>query len=116
MAYIIIKDKKQTENIFVTMTGARARCNFPMSLEYYPVEWLHAPINPETGTVREFANWSEEVTLKTLPTVIQRLGGRRKGAAPEQLKHPSILDTSRLYCAWTEPRDRTAAILTAITP
>ena len=86
-----------------------------MSMEYHPVDCLHTPISPETGTMQDFASWNEEVTLKTLSTVFQRLRGRRQGAATEQLKYPSVLDTSQLYCARTEPRDRTAAILTAIT-
>ena len=88
----------------------------PPHVKYHPVELLHTPIDPETGTVLDFASWNEEVTLRTLSTVIQRLGGSTQGAAPEQLKYPSVLDTSRLYCARTEPGDRTAAILTPITP
>ena len=65
----------------------------------------------------QFTSWNEdEVTLKTLSTVIQRLGGRRQGAVPGQLKYSSVLDTPQLYCARTEPRDRTVATLAAFTP
>ena len=73
MAYTIIKEFKQyqqTKYTLVTLFSARALCNLLMSMEYHPVEWLHTPINPETGTMLEFASWNEEVTLKTLSTVI----------------------------------------------
>ena len=51
MAYLIIKEKKQVEHNFVTLIRARARCALPMPLDLHPVEWLHAPINPSTGTL-----------------------------------------------------------------
>ena len=58
---------------------------------------------------------NEEEILKTLKTVVQRLGGRDYGQEPSGLRHCFICDTSRMYAERTEPRPNTAAILQATT-
>ena len=110
MAYTI-KDKKQVEHNFVTLIRARARCAMPMSLELHPVEWLHAAINSNTGTLQNFASWDELAILRTLTNATQRLGGRRKGSTLESLQHRTIRDTFRMYNPRTEPQANTATIL-----
>ena len=78
MAYSIIKDKKQVEHNFLNLIRARARCALPMPIELHTVQWLHAPINPSTGTLQNFASWDEPGILRVLTNAVQRLGGRRK--------------------------------------
>ena len=73
------------------------------------------PISPKTGAVASFADWNEKELLKTLKTVIQRLGGRDHGQEPSGLRHAFVCDTSRMYAERTEPRPNTAAILQATT-
>ena len=115
MAYSIINDKKQVEHNFVTLIRARARCALPIPLELHPVDWLHAPINPSTGTLQDFASCDEPGILRVLTKAVQRLGGRRKGATLEKLQHRNIQDTSRMYNPRTKPLDNTAVTLTTIT-
>ena len=85
-----------------------------MSLELHPVEWLHAPINPSTGALQDFASWDEPGILRVLTNAVQRLGGRRKGTTPEKLQHQNTQDTSRMYNPRTRPLDNTAVALTNI--
>ena len=80
-----------------------------------PVVWLHTPINPNNGAVATFEGWDVPVVLRILKTIIQRLGGRRKGEEPTRLLYPYACDTSRVYSARTEPREHTARILNTIT-
>ena len=115
MAYTVVKDKKQVEHNFATLIRARARCAIPMPMELHPIEWLHAPINPGTGALLDFAGWDEPGILRVLANAIQRLGGRRKGSAPERLQHQNIQDVSRMYNPRTRPLDNTALALTNIT-
>ena len=115
MAYTVIKDRKQVEHNFVTLMRARARCAVPMSLEFHPVESLHVPIKPNTGTVQDFTSWDEPGILRALSNAIQRLGGRRKGSTLEQLRHRTVRDTSRMYNPRTEPQTDTATILSSTT-
>ena len=84
-------------------------------MEIHPVVWLHTPINPNNGAVATFEGWDVPVVLRILKTIIQRLGGRRKGEEPIGLLYPYACDTSRVYCARTEPREHTARILNTIT-
>ena len=79
MTYTIVKDKKQVEHNFASIIRARARCALPMPMEFHPIAWLHIPLNPETGAADFFANWNAEVVLRVLATIVQRLGGRKRG-------------------------------------
>ena len=115
MAYTVIKDRKQVEYNFVTLIRARARCAVPMSLEFHTVEWLHAPIKPDTGTLQDFTDWDEPGILRVLSNAVQRLGGRRKGSTLAELQHRIIRDTSRMYNPRTEPQPYTAMILSNTT-
>ena len=115
MAYTVVKDKKQVEHNFATLIRARARCAIPMPMELHPIEWLHAPINPGTGALLDFAGWDEPGILRVLANAIQRLGWRRKGSASERLQHQNIQDVSRMYNPRTRPLDNTALALTNIT-
>ena len=113
MAYTIIKDRKQVEHNFVSITRARARCALPMPMEFQPVAWLNIPINPETGAALLFADWNAEVILRVLATIVQRLGGRERGEEPSELRYPYVCDTSQMYCDRTNPRAYPARILQA---
>ena len=115
MAYTIIKDKKQVEYNFTAIIRARARCALPMPMEFHPVAWLHVPLDPETGAADSFAGWNAEVVLRVLATIVQRLGGRKRGEKPTGLRYPYDCDTSRMYCDRTNPRVHTACILEATT-
>ena len=115
MAYTIIKDRQQVEHNYLMMIKARARSSLPLPMEIHPVAWLHAPLNPNNGTVATFDGWDVPVVLRILSTIIQRLGGRRKGEELTGLLYPYACDTSRMYCARAEPRDHTARILNTIT-
>ena len=115
MAYTIVKDKNQVEHNFVTLIRARERCAIPMPMELHQLEWLHAPINPGTGALQDFASWDEPGTLRVLANDVQLLGGRIKRIAPEKLQHQDIQDTSRMYNPRTRPLDNTAVVLANIT-
>ena len=77
MAYTIVKKKKQVEYNFTSIIRGRARCALPMPMEFYPIAWLHSPLNQETGAAYSFADWNTEVILRVLAMIIQRLGGRK---------------------------------------
>ena len=94
---------------------ARARCALPLPLEFHPVSWLHAPLDPNNGAVATFVGWDEQVVMRVLNTVVQRLGGRKSGEGPAELHHSYVCDTSRMYCIRAEPRIQTARILDTIT-
>ena len=115
MAYTIIKDKKQVEYNFASIIRARARCALPMPMEFHPIAWLHIPLDPETGAADSFANWNAEVVLRVLTTIVQRLGGRKRGEEPIGLRYPYVCDTSRMYCDRNSPRACQARILDATT-
>ena len=115
MAYTIIKNKKQVEHNFTSIIRARARCALPMPMEFHPIAWLHIPLNPATGAAHSLADWSTEVILRILATVIQRLGGRRRGESPTGLRYPYVCDASRMYCNRTNPRAHPSNILQATT-
>ena len=126
MAYTIIKEKKQVEYTFIdyinitinthtSIIRRRARCALPMPMKFHPVAWLPIPLNQETGAADSFADWNTEVVLRVLATIIQRLGGRKRGEAPTRLRYPYVCDTSRMYCARTNPRVHTARMLDATT-
>ena len=104
LAYTIIKDKKQVEHNFASIIRARARCALSMPMEFHPIAWLHIPLNPETGAADSFANWNAEVVLRVLATIVQRLGGRKRGEEPTGLRYPYVWDTSRMYCNRTSTR------------
>ena len=108
MAYTINKDKKQVEYNFNALIRARARCAVPMSLELHPVEWLHAPIEPNTGALQDFTSWDEPGILRVLTNAERRLGGRKKGSTPERLQHRVIQDVSRMYNPRATPQADTA--------
>ena len=80
-----------------------------------PHRWLHIPLYPETGAADSFANWNAEVVLRVLATIVQRLGGRKRGEEPTGLRYPCVCDTSRMYCNRTGPRAYPARILDATT-
>ena len=88
MANTIIKEKKQVEYNFTSIIPGRARCTLPMPMEFHPVAWLHTPLNQGTGAADSFADWNAEVVLRVLGTIIQRLGGRKRGEAPTLLRYP----------------------------
>ena len=115
MAYTIIKDKKQVEHNFASNIRARARCALPMPMEFHPITWLHIPLDPETGAGDSFANWNAEVVLRVLATIVQRLGGRKRGEEPTGLQYSYVCDTSRMYCDRASPRAYPARILDATT-
>ena len=115
MAYTIIKDKKQVEHNFTSIIRARARYALPMLMEFHPITWLHIPLNPATGAAHSLADWNTEVILRILATVIQRLGGRRRGEKPSGLRYLYVCDTSRKYCDRTNPRAHPSHILEATT-
>ena len=114
-AYTMIKDKQQVEYNYTATIRARTRCALPLAQEFHPVEWLHMPISPRTGAIASFAGWNEKEILKTLKTVVQRLGGRDYGQEPSGLRHFYVCDTSRMYAERTEPRPNTDSILQATT-
>ena len=76
MAYTVIKERRQVEHNYLTLIRARARCAFPLPLEFHPVAWLHVPLDPNNGPVATFTDWDEQMIIRILNTVIQRLGGR----------------------------------------
>ena len=115
MACTIIKDKKQVDHNFTSIIRARARCALPMPMEFHPIAWLHIPLNPATGAAHSLADWNTEVILRILATVIQRLGGRRRGEKPSGLRYPYVCDTSRMYCDRTNHRAHPSHILEATT-
>ena len=115
MAYTIIKDKKQVEHNFTSIIRARARCALPMPMEFHPIAWLHIPLNPATGAAHSLADWNTEVILRILTTVIQRLGGRKRGEKPSGLQYPYVGDISWMYCDRTNPRAHPSLILEATT-
>ena len=115
MAFTVIKDRKQVEHNFVSIIRARARCALPMPMEFHPVAWLHILINPETGAALSFADWNAEVVLRVLATIARRLGCRKRGEEPSELRYPYVCDTSRMYCDRTSPRAYPARILQATT-
>ena len=88
MAYTVIKDRKQVEHNFAAIIRARARCALTMSIEFYPVAWLHNTIDPHTGAVDPFAEWDVPVVLRILATIVQRLGGRKRSEAPSGPHYP----------------------------
>ena len=100
----------KVEYNFTAIIRARARCALPMPKAFHPVAWLHILLDSHTGTVDSFAGWGTAVV-----TVIQRLGGRKRGEAPGGLHYPYVCDTSRMYCNRAEPRVHTARILEATT-
>ena len=91
-AYTMIKDRQQVEYNYTATIRARARCAFPLAQEFHPVEWLHMPISPKTGSVASVADWNEKELLKTLKTVIEKLGGRDHGQEPSGLRHAFVCD------------------------
>ena len=111
MAYTVIKDRKQLELNIV----ARARCAFPIPMEFHPVAWLHVPIDLHMGAVDFFAEWNVPIVLRILATIVQRVGGRKRDEAPNGLHYPYVCDTSQMYCNRAEPRVHTARILDATT-
>ena len=115
MAYTIIKDKKQVEHNFTSVIRARARCALSMPMKFHPITWLHIPLNPATGAAHSLADWNTEVILRILSTVIQRLGGRKRGEEPSGLQYPYVCDISRRYCDRTNPRAHPSHILEATT-
>ena len=115
MTYTIIKDKKHVEHNFTSIIRARARCALPMPMELHPVSWLHIPLNPVTGVADSFTDWNAEVILRILATIVQRLGGRKRGESPSGLRYPYVCDTSRMYCDRTSPCAHSARILNATT-
>ena len=115
VAYTIIKDKKQVEHNFTSIIRARARCALPMPMEFHPIAWLHIPLNPATRAAHSLADWNTEVILRILTTVIQRLGGRKRGEKPSGLQYPYVCDISRMYCDRTNPRAHPSHILEATT-
>ena len=115
MAYTVIKEGKQIEHKLVTIIRASARCALPMPIEFDPVEGLHVPIDLHTGAVDSFADWDEQVILRILTTIVQRLGSRKRGEAPSGLHYPYVCDTSRMYCNRADPRVDTANILDTTT-
>ena len=115
MAYTIIKDKKQLEHNFTSIIRARAWCALPMPMEFHPIAWLHIPLDPKTGAADSFSGWNAEVVLRILATIIQRLGGRKRGETPTSLRYSYVCDTSRMYCDRTNPREHPASILDATT-
>ena len=115
MAYTVIKDRRQVEHSFVTIIRARARCALPMPLEFHPVAWLHVPINPHTGAVDSFADGDERVIQRILTTIVQKLGGRKRGETHSGLHYPFVCDTFRTYCIRAQLRVKTANILETTT-
>ena len=109
LTYREIKDRKHVEYNFTAIIRARARCALPMLMEFKPVAWLHIPLDPHTGAVDSFAGWDAPVVLRILATIIQRLGGRKRGEAPSGLHYPYNCVTSRIYCNRAEPRIQTTA-------
>ena len=86
-----------------------------MPMELHPIAWLHIPLDQETGAADSFANWNAEVVLRVLATIIQRLGGRKRGEEPTGLRFPYVCDTPRMYCDRTSPRAHPARILNTTT-
>ena len=119
MAYTVIKERRQIEHNYLTLIRARARCALPLPLEFHPVAWLHVPLDPNNGAVATFTDWDEQMIIRILNTVIQKLGGRKRGEEPtlklKALHYLYVCDTSRMYCIWAEPRVQTAQSLEAIT-
>ena len=87
----------------------------PMPMEFHPIAWLHIPLNTVTGAADSFTDWNVEVILRILATIIQRLGSRKRGESPSELRYPYVCDTSRMYCDRTSPRAHSARILNATT-
>ena len=115
MAYTIINDKKQVEHNFTSIIRARARSALPMPMEFHPIAWLHIPLNLSTGAADSFTDWKAEVILRIIATTIRRLGGRKRGEEPSELRYPYVCDTSRMYCDRTSPRAHPARILDTTT-
>ena len=115
MAYTVIKDRRRAEQKFVTKIRARARCALPIPMELHLVAWLDVPIHPDTVAVDSFADWDEQVVLRILTTIAQRLGVRKRGEAPSGLHYPYVCDTSTIYCNRAQPRVKTANILETTT-
>ena len=111
MTYTVIKDEKQIEHNYSTLIEARARCALPMSLDFYPVVWLHIPLCPETGAVDNFLEWYEAAILRILSVAVQRLVRKTHDEAPSALHYPYVCDLSRMYCVRAEPCVNTATIL-----
>ena len=86
-----------------------------MPMKFQPVAWLHIPLDPKTGAADSFAGWDTAVTLRVLATIVQRLGGRKRGERPTGLRYPYVCDTPQRYCDRTNPRIHTARILEATT-
>ena len=113
LAYTIIKDKKQVEHNFASIIRGRARCALPLPMEFHPIEWLHIPLDRETGAAESFANWNAEVVLRVLDTIVQRLGGRKRGEETTGLRYPYVCDPSHAIepalvhaqlASWTQRR------------
>ena len=115
MAYTIIKDKKQVDYNFTAIIRARARSALPMPMEFHPIAWLHIPLNLSTGAADSFTGWNVEINLRIIATTIRRLGGRKQGEEPSDLRYPYVCDTSRMYCDRTSPRAHPARILNTTT-
>ena len=115
MTYTIIKERRQVEHNYLTLIRARARCVLPLPLEFHPVAWLHVPLDPNNGAVATFVDWDEPVVIRILNTIVERLGGRKRGEEPSAQHYSFVCDTSRMYCIRAEPRVQSARILEAIT-
>ena len=103
------------EHTYLTLIRARARCALPLPLEFHPVAWLHVPLDPNNGAVATFVDWDEPVVIRILNTIVERLGGRKRGEEPSGLQYSYVCDTSRMYSIRAELRVQTARILEAIT-
>ena len=62
-----------------------------------------------------FTDWDGPIIMRILNTIVQRLGGRKRGKEPTGLHYSYVCDTSKMYCIRAEPRVQTARILEAIT-
>ena len=109
MAYTINKDKKQVEHNFTAIIRAHP------SSQCHPIAWLHIPLNLSTGAADSFTDWNAEVILRIIATTIRRLGGRKQGDEPSEIRYPYVCDTSRMYCDRTSPRAHPARILETTT-
>ena len=68
-------------------------------------------LNLSTGGADSFTDWNAEVILRVTATTVRRLGGRKRGEEPSELRYPYICDTSRMYSDRTSPRAHSARIL-----
>ena len=82
-----------------------------MPMEFHPIAWLHNPLNLSTGAEDSFTDWNAEVILRVIATTVRRLGGRKRGEEPSELRYPYVCDTSRMYSDRTSPRAHSARIL-----